>query len=70
MLLQKTKSTRNSETYGCFIKRVISQNIAEITLSLTSTLNNLKSSIKQVYQKGWTHKYKKKKDLDIYFRAG
>ena len=51
------------------MKRDIPQNIAEIPLNITSILNNFKSLIKLVYQKGCTHKFNKKKDQINYFRA-
>ena len=35
----------------------------------TSTLNNFKSLTKQIYQKGCTHSFNKKKDQNNYFRA-
>ena len=41
---------------------MISQNIGERTLNITSILSNLKSFIKNVYQKEWTQNIKKKKD--------
>ena len=48
---------------------MISQNIAERPLNITSILNNFKSFIKQVYQKQWTQNINKKKDQNNYFRA-
>ena len=48
---------------------MISQNIAEKPLNITSILNNFKSFIKQVDQKKWTQNIKKKKDQNNYFRA-
>ena len=47
---------------------MISQNIAETPLIITSILNNFKSFIKQVYQKEWTQNINKKKDQNNYFR--
>ena len=41
---------------------MISQNIAERPLNITSILNNFKSFIKQVDQKEWTQNINKKKD--------
>ena len=38
---------------------MISQNIAETPLIITSILNNFKSFIKQVYQKEWTQNINK-----------
>ena len=49
---------------------MISQNIAERPLNITSILNNYKSFIKQLYQKNWAKNIKKKKDQNNYFRAG
>ena len=48
---------------------MVPQNIAERPLNITSILNNLKSFIKQVYQKHRTQNISKKKDQDNYFRA-
>ena len=48
---------------------MISQNIAERPLNITSILNNFESFIKQVDQKKWTQNIKKKKDQNNYFRA-
>ena len=48
---------------------MISQNIAERPLNITSILNNFKSFIKQVYQKEWRQNINKKKDQNNYFRA-
>ena len=39
---------------------MISQNIVERPLNITSILNNLKSFIKQVYQKQWVQNIKRK----------
>ena len=47
---------------------MISQNIAERPLNITSILNNFESFIKQVDQKNWTQNIKKKKDQNNYFR--
>ena len=48
---------------------MVSQNIAERPLNITSILNNFKSFIKQVYQKEWRQNINKKKDQNNYFRA-
>ena len=48
---------------------MISQNIAERPLNITSILNNFQSFIKQVDQKKWTQNIIKKKDQNNYFRA-
>ena len=48
---------------------MISQNIAERPLNITSILNNFQSFIKQVDQKKWTQNINKKKDQNNYFRA-
>ena len=42
-----------------------SQNKVERPLNIPSIRNNLKSFIKQVYQKGCTHKFDKKRDKKI-----
>ena len=49
---------------------MISQNKAERPLNITSILNNLKSFIKQVYQKEWWQNINKKKEQNNYLRAG
>ena len=49
---------------------MISQNKAEGPLNITSTLNNYKSFIKQVYERVWSQNIKKKKEQNNYFRAG
>ena len=48
---------------------MISQNIAERPLNITSILNNFKSFIKQVYQIKWVQNIKDKQDQNNYFRA-
>ena len=48
---------------------MISQNIAERTLNITSILNNFKSFIKQVYQKVWRQSVNNKKEKNNYFIA-
>ena len=48
---------------------MISQNIAERPLNITSILNNFKSFIKQVYQKEWRQNINKKKEQNNYFLA-
>ena len=49
---------------------MISKNIAERPLNVTSVPNIFKSFIKEVYEKEWTQNIKKKKNLQInYFRA-
>ena len=48
---------------------MISQNIAEKSLNLTSILNNFKSFIKQVYQEKWRRSIEKKKEENNYFTA-
>ena len=42
--------------------------MAERPLNISSILNNFKSLIKQVYQKGCTHKSNKKRDQNNYLR--
>ena len=49
---------------------MIFQKKAERPLNITSILNNLKSFIKQVYQKEWRQNINKKKEQNNYFRAG
>ena len=49
---------------------MIFQRKAERPLNITSILNNLKSFIKQVYQKEWQKNINKKKEQNNYFRAG
>ena len=48
---------------------MIFQNIAERPLNVTSVPNNLRSFIKQVYQKEWMQNINKKKGQNNYFRA-
>ena len=47
---------------------MVSQNIGERHLNVTSILNNFKSFIRQVYQKEWRQNINKKKDQNNYFR--
>ena len=49
---------------------MISQNIAETLLNITSMLNRLKSFIKKVYQKEWRRNINKKKEQNNCFRKG
>ena len=49
---------------------MISQNIAERLLNITSILNNFKSFIKIVYQKEWRKTFNKKKEQNNCFRTG
>ena len=49
---------------------MIFQRKAERPLNITSILNNLKSFIRQVYQKEWRQNINKKKEQNNYFRAG
>ena len=49
---------------------MISQSKAERPLNRTSTLNNYKSFIKQVYERVWSLNIKKKKEQNNYFWAG
>ena len=49
---------------------MIFQRKAERPLNITSILNNLKSFVKQVYQKEWRQNINKKKEQNNYFRAG
>ena len=49
---------------------MIIQKKAERPLNITSILNNLKSFIKQGYQKEWRQNINKKKEQNNYFRAG
>ena len=48
---------------------MVSKNIAETLLNISSILNNLKSFMKQVYQNHWTQNINNKKDQNNYFRA-
>ena len=48
---------------------MIFQKKAERPLNITSILNNLKSFIKQVYQKKWRETINKRKEQNNYFRA-
>ena len=48
---------------------MIFQKKAERPLNITSILNNLKSFIKQVYQKEWRQNINKKKEQNNYFRT-
>ena len=47
---------------------MVSQNIGERHLNVTSILNNFKYFIRQVYQKEWRQNINKKKDQNNYFR--
>ena len=50
---------------------MISQNIAERPLNITSILISFKSFIKKVYQKEWSQKiYNKKKEQNNCFKTG
>ena len=42
---------------------------AETALDIASIPKNFKSFIKEVYEKGCTHKFNKKEDQNIYFKA-
>ena len=48
---------------------MISPNIAERPLNITTIMNNFKSFIKEVYQKQWEQNINKKKHQNNYFRA-
>ena len=48
---------------------MISQNIAEKPLNITSDLNSFKSFIKKVYQKEWRENIDKKKEQNNCFRT-
>ena len=61
------KNFHTSKVSLCLAK--LSQNIAERSINMISVLNNFKSLITQVYEKGCTHKFNKKIDQNIYFRA-
>ena len=43
--------------------------MSERPVNITSVLSNLKSFIKQVYQRQWTQNINKKKDQNNYFRT-
>ena len=49
---------------------MISQNIVERRLNITSIRNSFKSFIKKVYQKEWRQNIKKKKEQNNCFRTG
>ena len=49
---------------------MISQNIAETLLNITSILNSFKSFIKKVYQKEWRQNINKKEEQNNCFRTG
>ena len=49
---------------------MISQNIAETLLNITTMLNRLKSFIKKVYQKEWRRNINNKKEQNNCFRKG
>ena len=49
---------------------MISQNIAETLINITTMLNRFKSFIKKVYEKEWRRNINKKKEQNNYFRAG
>ena len=49
---------------------MISQNIAERPLNISSLLNNFKSLIKKVYQKEWRQNIRKKKEQNNCFKRG
>ena len=49
---------------------MISQNIAERPLDITSILNSFKSLIKKVYRKEWRQNINKKKEQNNCFRTG
>ena len=48
---------------------MISQIIAKVPLNISSIINNLKSFIKQVYQKHRTQNINQEKDQNNYFRV-
>ena len=48
---------------------MISTNIPERPLNITTIMNNFKSFIKEVYQKQWEQNINKKKHQNNYFRA-
>ena len=48
---------------------MISENIAERPLNITSILNNFKSFIKEVYPTEWKQNIDKQNDENIYFCA-
>ena len=50
------------------LKTDLIRKIVERHLNITSILNNFKSLIKQVYQKGCTHKFNKKSNQNNYLR--
>ena len=48
---------------------MVPKKIGETLINISSILNNLKSFMKQVYQKHWTQNINNKKDQNNYFRA-
>ena len=48
---------------------MVPKNIGKTLINISSILNNLKSFMKQVYQKHWTQNINNKKDQINYFRA-
>ena len=48
---------------------MVPKNIGKTLINISSILNNLKSFMKQVYQKHWTQNINNKKDQNNYFRA-
>ena len=55
------------KTYPLNVTCAISQNVAERPHNITIILNIFKSLIKQVYPKGCTQTFNKKKNQNIYF---
>ena len=49
---------------------MISQNIAETLINITTMLNRFKSFIKKVYEKEWRRNINKKKEQNNCFRKG
>ena len=49
---------------------MISQNIAETLINITTMLNRFKSFIKKVYEKEWRRNINKKKEQNNCFRTG
>ena len=56
------------QTNDWFIKQAIFQNVAERPFNIRSILNNFKSLIGEIYEKGYTQKFNKKKDENNYFK--
>ena len=68
-LQQGSADASQTETHNWYIKGALHKILAERRLNITIILNNFKSFIKKVFQKGCIHKCNKKKVENNYFRA-